>query len=71
MNIFRWIKCNWTSLCGFKANSDDTGVWGECTDCGKRVGFIDRKTLRSYCDNDPGVKKLNETYAEKCNRIGL
>ncbi|MBZ9759432.1 hypothetical protein LB553_00835 [Mesorhizobium sp. CA8] len=53
-NVFqraaRGILC-WFSLCQtFTTQSDDTGCWGECTLCGKRVGFVDRATLRAFAD---------------------
>lgn len=35
------------SLCEtFKTASDENGVWGECQKCGKRVGYVDRASLR-------------------------
>lgn len=34
--------------CGFITGSDDTGIWGECATCGKRVGFVSREELRAY-----------------------
>lgn len=40
-----------TGLCRtFITQSDETGCWGECTICGKRVGFVDRATLRRFTD---------------------
>lgn len=50
VSLFRKPLC-WFSLCQtFRTESDDTGVWGECTVCGKRVGFVDRATLRAFAD---------------------
>ena len=37
-----------TGSCPFVQGEDDTGVWGECTICGKRAGFVSREELRSY-----------------------
>lgn len=48
--VFRRVLCR-LSLCQtFSTNSDDTGVWGECGLCGKRVGFVPREALRRYAD---------------------
>lgn len=30
----------------FKTASDESGIWGECQKCGKRVGHVDRAGLR-------------------------
>lgn len=56
-SIFRLPLC-WLSLCQtFRTNSDETGCWGECQLCGKRVGFVDRATLRAYCDAEERASK--------------
>ncbi len=37
----------WAGMCNtFRTESDDTGQWGECAICHKRVGFVGRVTLR-------------------------
>lgn len=44
--IRRLTLCN-LSLCEtFKTASDEHGIWGECQKCARRVGCIDRTTLR-------------------------
>lgn len=43
------IVC-WWGGCGMVPRDDDTGCWGECLRCGKRAGFVDRATLRAYCE---------------------
>lgn len=44
--IRRLILCK-LSLCEtFKTASDESGIWGECQKCGKRVGYVDRRSLR-------------------------
>ena len=48
----------WASLCGFKAECDDTGCWGECITCHRRVGFVDRATLRRVCDAEAAALEL-------------
>jgi len=49
-SAFRKVLC-FFSLCEtFRTQSDDTGCWGECEICGKRVGFVDRATLRAFAD---------------------
>jgi hypothetical protein len=41
----------WLGLCQtFRTESDDTGAWGECSLCGKRVGFVSRADLRAFAD---------------------
>lgn len=34
----------------FCTASDDDGVWGECSICQKRAGYVDRATLRRVAD---------------------
>jgi len=48
VSIFHRIACRLGLTQTFVQGEDDTGVWGECTVCGKRVGFVSRETLRSY-----------------------
>jgi hypothetical protein len=44
--IRRLMLCT-LSLCEtFKTASDEAGIWGECQKCGKRVGYVDRGSLR-------------------------
>lgn len=44
------------ALCAFdkcwrcQTYQDDTGIWGQCIDCGKRHGFVSREELRAYID---------------------
>lgn len=41
----------WMRLCEtFRTASDDTGCWGECEICHKRVGFVSREQLRRFAD---------------------
>jgi hypothetical protein len=52
MNILRKFTLCLIGACPFAPNSDDTGCWGECICCGKRAGFVDRATLRSFLDRE-------------------
>lgn len=47
-SLLHRIACHlgWTQT--FVQGSDDTGVWGECSVCGKRAGYVTREQLRSY-----------------------
>lgn len=36
----------------FSTNEDEHGIWGECSKCGKRAGYISRATLRAYADRE-------------------
>ena len=57
----------WLGLCQtFTTMSDDSGCWGECTLCGKRVGFVDRPTLRAFAENE----WLRE-QAERAKKLGF
>jgi hypothetical protein len=49
--MFRKIRCL-LQCCPFQTQSDETGCWGECVDCGKRVGFVTSEQLRRYADSD-------------------
>lgn len=55
----RWYRkplC-WTGLCNtFSPQSDASGCWGECSICHKRVGFVDRVTLRRYADAEAAAQ---------------
>ena len=72
--MLRKLLC-WFSLCQtFRTESDNTGVWGECTICGKRVGFVDRATLRAFADAEILKEKLRRSidlgfdgYCTDCN----
>ena len=33
-----------------RTECDDSGCWGECVTCGKRVGYVTREQLRAYAD---------------------
>lgn len=48
------------SLCEtFKTASDAAGIWGECQRCGKRVGYIDRISLREIgrCEHEAKMRR--------------
>lgn len=49
--MLRWLKCK-LGWCGFRTAGDATGCWGECVECGKRVGFVARATLDAITDRD-------------------
>lgn len=49
--LWRLPLC-WMQLCGFKTNSDDGGIWGECVTCGKRAGYVSREDMRRYIDRE-------------------
>jgi len=51
------LKC-WLGLCPFKPNSDDQACWGECVDCGKRVGVTSRKDIRAYIEREEAMSTL-------------
>jgi hypothetical protein len=36
----------------FRTKYDDTGIWGECVFCHRRVGFVDSATLRAFADRE-------------------
>jgi hypothetical protein len=52
------IMSNWFGLrcrlkmCGCVTKDDDFGIWGECVECGKRVGYISRVEIRAYMDRE-------------------
>lgn len=46
----RRIGCALSMCQTFSQQSDDDGVWGECSRCGKVVGFVSRAKLRDYAD---------------------
>ena len=51
-NPLRKILCL-TGMCfTFRTQSDDTGCWGECSICQKKVGFVSREALRRYADQE-------------------
>jgi hypothetical protein len=41
----------------FMQQSDESGCWGECSICGKRVGFVDGTTLRRFADAEAAARK--------------
>lgn len=47
------------SLCQtFQTVFDDPdGIWGECTICGKRSGYVARADLRAYMDREDAAKE--------------
>lgn len=47
-SILRKLFLCTTGSCLFVQGEDDTGLWGECTICGKRAGYVTREQLRSY-----------------------
>lgn len=47
---FRKILCLLNRCRTFVTQCDDTCCWGECSICGKRVGFVSRDDLRRYAD---------------------
>ena len=49
--IWRLPIC-WLQLCGYKTQSDDSAIWGECTTCGHRAGQVSRDELRAYADRE-------------------
>lgn len=49
-NPLRRIGCALGMCQTFSQQSDLEGVWGECTRCGKVVGFVSRAALRAYAD---------------------
>ena len=56
--MFRKIRC-WLQMCPFKAESDSTGCWGQCVDCGKRSGFVSRETFNRLMDAELAERKRN------------
>lgn len=53
----RKLLC-WLGMCACRTASDDTGCWGECIHCGRRVGFVDRATLRAYADREMARERI-------------
>lgn len=51
----RMFLC-WHSGCPFVAKSDDNGCWGECTVCGKEVGYVTRAAIRRYIEAEESAK---------------
>lgn len=49
--MLRFLKCR-LGWCGFRAAGDATGCWGQCIECGKRVGFVGAATLDAILDRD-------------------
>lgn len=54
--LWRRLICLLRS-CPFKAASDDTGCWGECTICGRRAGFVSRAVLRAWIEREVEIEK--------------
>lgn len=49
----------WTRNCHtFSTESDETGCWGQCSICQKRVGFVSRAELRRYADAEAEARGL-------------
>jgi hypothetical protein len=42
----------WLKLCTGTPNSDDKGMWGECSSCGERWGYVTREQVRRYIDRE-------------------
>lgn len=58
-SLWRLPVC-WLGMCPHFTNEDDTGVWGECVECGNRVGFVSRATLRRYLERNPTISATKE-----------
>lgn len=57
---WRRIFCM-TGLCHtFRFASDEGGCWGECCVCRKRVGYVDRATLRRAADDEAEAKNMKD-----------
>lgn len=55
MNLLRKLSCT-IGACPFKTNSDEHGVWGECTRCGKRAGYVTREQIRRYVEAEEAAR---------------
>jgi hypothetical protein len=50
-------------MCPHFTNGDDTGCWGECAICHKRVGYVTSEQLRRYADNELAAIKQEHEIA--------
>lgn len=70
VSLFHRMACHLGLTQTFVQGGDDTGIWGECSVCGKRVGFVSREELRRYAgaifvsDEWPVRASLKEGEAE-------
>ena len=48
----RWWQFWKWHFCRCTTQSHNDGVWGECVICHNRYGYVDRQTLRAYCDRE-------------------
>lgn len=61
----RWLQsllCRFGHCMQCRTAEDEQGIWGQCINCGKRHGYVDRATLRAYIDREsegttPGTKR--------------
>lgn len=53
--MFRWLRCL-MQMCPHEQRGDGTGCWGQCVDCGKRVGFVSSADLRAYIEREERMK---------------
>ncbi len=54
--IWRKLTTCWMGFCGFRTASDASGIWGECSTCGKRAGYVTRDELRAYADREVEIR---------------
>lgn len=53
----------------YREGFDDSGCFGECCVCGKRIGLVSRRQLRRYLDAEEFTRKVAVLALKKGFRL--